>query len=155
MKLLKLEKKFYQKCRQRLNLNFCDAISCIFMASCQPTFKFKKWNVNQTYYTTYTDLRHTCTVVGNPGGVIGYFWQIILRGVLGVVRKSVGGGGSFLLHFYVEVFKNLDRGYMRCPPPPSPPPPVCIYDLRFLHCLNWFFSWFINRKFSNKLKWAA
>jgi hypothetical protein len=38
---------------------------------------------------------------GGPSG----FWQILLRGVLGVVRKSVGG--SFLLHFYVEVFQNL------------------------------------------------
>jgi hypothetical protein len=42
-----------------------------------------------------------------------------VEGVLGVVRKSVRG--SFLSHFYVEVFKNLYRGYMRCPPPPSPP----------------------------------
>ena len=56
-------------------------------------------------------------------GVLGVFWQILLMGVLGVVRKS--GGGSFLLHFYVEVFQNLYRGYMRCPLPP-----VCIYDWR-------------------------
>jgi hypothetical protein len=47
---------------------------------------------------------------------LGFFWQILLRGVLGVVRKPVGG--SFLLHFYVEVFKNLYRGYMRGPLPP-------------------------------------
>jgi hypothetical protein len=66
---------------------------------------------------------HRCTVVGNPGGGgTWFFWQILLRGVLGVVRKSVGGK-SFLLHFYVEVFKNLYRGYMRC----LPSPPVCIY----------------------------
>ncbi len=57
---------------------------------------------------------HRCTVVGNPGGVLGVFWEILLRGVLGVVRKLEGG--SFLLHFYVEVFQNLFRGYMRCPP---------------------------------------
>ena len=31
-------------------------------------------------------------------------------------------GRSFLLHFYVEVFQNLYRGYMRCPPPPLPSP---------------------------------
>jgi hypothetical protein len=57
------------------------------------------------------------------GGGPWVFWQILLRGVLGVVRKSVGGG-VVLLHFYVEVFKNLYRGYMRCPPLL---PPVCIY----------------------------
>jgi hypothetical protein len=50
------------------------------------------------------------------GGGPWDFWQILLRGVLEVVRK-LEGGGSFLLHFYVEVFQNLYRGYMRCPPP--------------------------------------
>jgi hypothetical protein len=34
------------------------------------------------------------------------------------LRENQWGGGSFLLHFYVEVFQNLYRGYMRCPPPP-------------------------------------
>jgi hypothetical protein len=53
----------------------------------------------------YFRQKHRCTVVGNPGGgVLGFFWQILLRGVLGVVRKS-GGGGRVLLHFYVEVFQ--------------------------------------------------
>ena len=36
------------------------------------------------------DCNHRCTVVGNPGGGPWVFWQILLRGVLGVVRKSVG-----------------------------------------------------------------
>jgi hypothetical protein len=37
-------------------------------------------------------LNHRCTVVGNSGGgPLGFFWQILLRGVLGVVRKSGGG----------------------------------------------------------------
>ncbi len=75
-------------------------------------------------------LNHWCTVVGNPGGggSLGVFGQILLRGVLGVVRKSVGGV-SFLLHFDVEVFQNLYRVYMGCPP--SPP---CVH-LLFKHCV--------------------
>ncbi len=74
-------------------------------------------------------LVHRCTVVGSPGGggYLVFFWQILLRGVLGVVRKSVRG--SLLLHFYVEVFQNLYRGYMRCPHSPLSSPPVCIYGL--------------------------
>ncbi len=58
-------------------------------------------------------------------GVLGFFWQILLRGVLGGCEKI--RGGRVLLHFYVEVFQKSLKGYMRCPPPPAPPP-VCIYD---------------------------
>jgi hypothetical protein len=39
------------------------------------------------YVLWYTLLIHRCTVVGNPGGDPWDFWQILLRGVLGVVRK--------------------------------------------------------------------
>jgi hypothetical protein len=51
-------------------------------------------------------------------------FQILLRGVLGVVRKS-GWVPLFLclLHFYDPIFESLLRGYMRCPPPPPLPPP--------------------------------
>jgi hypothetical protein len=66
---------------------------------------------------------HKCTVVGNPGG--GGPWVFLANsfegGTWGCEKIS---GGSFLLHFYVENFQNLYRGYMRCPPSP---PPVCIY----------------------------
>jgi hypothetical protein len=68
---------------------------------------------------------HRCTVVENPGGwVFGFFGKFFLGGYLGFWENQCGGG-SFLLHFYVEVFKILYRGYMRCPPLP---PPVCIYE---------------------------
>ncbi len=49
----------------------------------------------------------TCTVVGNPGGgggVLGFFGRILLRGVLGVVRKSGGGGGSCYISFLFGSF---------------------------------------------------
>ncbi len=67
---------------------------------------------------------HRCTVVGNPGGILGVFWQILLRGVLGVVRIS-GGGVVFYCIFMWKFFKNLYRGYMRCPP--LPPGPPCVH----------------------------
>ncbi len=38
---------------------------------------------------TEGQIEHRCTVVGNPGGGGPWFFrQILLRGVLGVVRKS-------------------------------------------------------------------
>jgi hypothetical protein len=43
---------------------------------------------SQTYVQCMV-LNHRCTVVGNPRGVLGIFWQILLRGVLGVVGKSL------------------------------------------------------------------
>ncbi len=58
---------------------------------------------------------HRCTVVGNPGRVLGFFWQILLRGVLGVVRKSGGGGVLFYYIIMWKFFKNRYRGYMKCP----------------------------------------
>ncbi len=62
---------------------------------------------------------HRCTVVGNPGGgSLGFFGEFFWEGYLGLWENQ---GGSFLLHFYVEVFKNLYMGYMRCPPPLPPP----------------------------------
>ncbi len=61
------------------------------------------------------------------GGSLGFLANYFEGGTWGCEKIS-GGGGSFLLHFYVEVFKNLYRGYMRCPPTSPPlPPPVCIY----------------------------
>jgi hypothetical protein len=43
------------------------------------------------------------------------------------VRKS--GGVVFYCIFMWKFFKNLYRGYMRCPPPSHlSPTPVCIYD---------------------------
>ncbi len=68
---------------------------------------------------------HRCTVVGNPKG--GGPWGFLansFEGVLGVVRKS-GGGGRVLLHFYVEVFQKSLKGVLEVP---LLPPPVCIYD---------------------------
>ena len=68
---------------------------------------------------------HRCTVVGNPGGsVLGFFWQILLRGVLGVVRKS--GVVVFYCIFMWKFLKIFIGGTWGAPPPP-PPPPVCIY----------------------------
>ncbi len=54
--IIKIRKKtFFKKCRQRPNFNFCDAISCIFMTSCQPPFKIQKVksepNVNNILHT--------------------------------------------------------------------------------------------------------
>ncbi len=50
---------------------------------------------------------HGCTVVGNPGGGGGPwgFGQIVLRGVLWVVRKS--RGFCVLFHFYATIFRTL------------------------------------------------
>ncbi len=53
------------------------------------------------------------------GGVLVFFGKFFWRGTWGC--EKISGGGSFLLHFYVEVFKNLYTGFMRCPPPP----PLC------------------------------
>jgi hypothetical protein len=54
-----------------------------------------------------------CTVVGNPRGSWG-FGKILLKGVLGVVKKCSGSLFSCLLHFYDTTFQIL-------PPPPPPP----------------------------------
>ena len=61
----------------------------------------------------------------SKGGVLGFFWQILLRGVLGVVRKL--GGVVFYCIFMWKFFKNLYRGNIRCTPP------VCIYAFALLH----------------------
>ena len=50
------------------------------------------------------------------GGPLG-FGQILLRGVLGVVRKSRRLSFFVLLHFYNQTFQTFSL-----PPPPSPPP---------------------------------
>jgi hypothetical protein len=51
---------------------------------------------------------HRCTVVGNPrgGGVFGDFWQILLRGVLGVCEKIREGSGfiAFLCGSFSKIF---------------------------------------------------
>jgi hypothetical protein len=58
-------------------------------------------------------------------GVLGFFWQILLRGVLGFVRKS---GGSCFIAFLCGSFSKIFIGVHEVPPlSPSPPPPVCIY----------------------------
>jgi hypothetical protein len=56
------------------------------------------------------------------GGYLGFLANSFEGGTWGCEKIS-GGGGSFLLHFYVEVFKNIYRGYVRCPPSP---PPLCV-----------------------------
>ncbi len=65
---------------------------------------------------------HRCTIVENPGGSFG-FGQFFLGGYLGL-SENLGSPVfflfSFLLHFYVTIFRAL--------PPLPPPPPVCIYD---------------------------
>ena len=50
---------------------------------------FRKEKKVEKHYSKGSLLnRHRCTVVGNPGGVGPcFFWQILLRGVLGVMRK--------------------------------------------------------------------
>ena len=55
-------------------------------------------------------MRHRCTVVGNPGGggYFGFLANSFEGGTWGY--EKISGGGSFLLHFYVEVFQNLYRG---------------------------------------------
>ncbi len=67
---------------------------------------------------------HRCTVVGNPGGVLGFFWQILLRGVLRVVRKS-GWGSCYIAFLYRSFSKIFIGGTWGAPLPPLPP--VCIY----------------------------
>ncbi len=74
------------------------------------------------------------------------FWQIILRGVLGVVRK-LGGGVVFYCIFMWKFFKNRYRGYMRCPSPPfvhlCPPPPPPTFPKNFVKNLSyplWIFE---------------
>ncbi len=66
-----------------------------------------------------SDYSHRCTVVGNPGvggGVLGVFWQIFLREVLGVVRKS-GGGGLCFIAFLFESFSKIFLGVHEVPLP--------------------------------------
>jgi hypothetical protein len=68
---------------------------------------------------------HRCTVVGNPGGVLGVFWQILLRVVLGVVRKSGRWGrGSCFIAFLCGSLLKIFIGVHEVPPSPHP---VCIY----------------------------
>ena len=69
---------------------------------------------------TDDDSSHRCTVVGNPGrGVLGFFWQILLRGYLGLWENQ-RGVGVFYCIFMWKFFKNLYKRYMRCPLPPPP-----------------------------------
>jgi hypothetical protein len=49
------------------------------------------------------------------GGSLGFLANSFEGGIWGCEKIS---GGVLFLHLYVEVFKNLYRGYMRCPPPP-------------------------------------
>jgi hypothetical protein len=66
-----------------------------------------------------------CTVVGNPGegGSLGFFGKFFWGGYLGLWENQ-GGGVVFYCIFMWKFFKNLYRGYMRCPPSP-PLPPLC------------------------------
>ncbi len=71
-----------------------------------PTFLFVR-SIISTFFDKF--LSHRCTVVGNPGG--GAPWGFLANsfegGTWGCEKIR---GGSFLLHFYVEVFQNLYRG---------------------------------------------
>ncbi len=62
------------------------------------------------------------------GGGPWFFWQILLRGVLGVVRKSVGG--HFYCIFMWKFSKICIGGTWGAPLPPLPP---CVH----LWCNNW------------------
>jgi hypothetical protein len=44
-------------------------------------------------------MAHRCTLVGYPGGFPWGFGQIIVRGVLGVVKKFRGSGGPLFSPF--------------------------------------------------------
>jgi hypothetical protein len=69
-------------------------------------------------------------IQGSPWG----FGQILLRGVLGVVRKFRGSPFSCLLHFYVTIFQTV----------PTLPLPVCIYEAELVVVLirNYSKKWF-------------
>jgi hypothetical protein len=60
-------------------------------------------------------------------------FQILLRGVLGVVRKSGRGSSIFVFYciFMIQFFKVYWKGTWGVPL--LPPPPVCIYGQR---CAN-------------------
>ncbi len=64
---------------------------------------------------------HKMEIYGG-GGVLVFFWQILLKGVLGVVRKS---GGVVLDCILCGSLSKIFIGVHEVPP--SPPPPVCIY----------------------------
>jgi hypothetical protein len=96
---------------------------------------------------------HWCTVVGNPGGAGSWvFWQILLRGVLGIVRKSVGGGVVFI-SFLCGSFQKIFIGGTWGAPPPAPS--LCAsmatsftlivvcdcYLSKFYHLVIWFSIW--------------
>ncbi len=51
------------------------------------------------------ELRHRCTVIGNPGGGSLFFLANSFEGYLGLWENRGGGRGRVLLHFYVEVFQ--------------------------------------------------
>ncbi len=70
------------------------------------------------------------------------YFQILLRGYLGL-GENVGGGSSifvFYCIFMIQFFQSLLRGYMRCPPPPSPPPCLHLCSENCIQLL-YIFSW--------------
>ena len=75
--------------------------------------------------------RHRCTVVGNPGGPWG-FGQILLRGVLAVVRKCRRVPFLYFIAFLCDKFLELT------PSLPLPPPPCASLRKGFLKIKPWF-----------------
>ncbi len=59
-------------------------------------------------------------------GVLGGFGQILLRGVLAVVRKCRRVPFLYFIAFLCDKFLELT------PSLPLPPPPVCIFEKRFI-----------------------
>ncbi len=85
--------------------------------ACKVVRHYKNTNDNWIY-------QHRCTVVGNPGG--GGPWFFLANSFEGGTWgfEKIRGGVMFCCIFMWKIFKNLYRGYTRCPLSP----PVCIYD---------------------------
>ena len=89
-------------------------------------------------HPTHSQQKHRCTVVGNPGGGSLFFLPNSFQGGTWGCEKI--RGVVFYCIFIGKFFKNLYRGFMRCPP--LSPHPVCIYEQKYL----FQFPFILNKK---------
>jgi hypothetical protein len=109
-KLQNIEQDWAEKLKQKLDMDQLSGklrgqtpeLESLHVSIPQASISWKRWEFKGTF-------THRCTVVGNPGGGPSGLWQILLRGVLGVVRKSVWGG-----HFYCIFMWKFFKIFIGC-----------------------------------------